>query len=203
MIILDFGSGNTCKNSIDYVKRMIDELKKIDNGKHEVIIKWQLFEQAGANIPLEMPVFDYAYKYAKEKGYSTAASVFDLNSLWYLLHYDVPFVKLANNKSVYELAGEIPRKLHIIKSVSKPDELSLPEHNTTKLACVSEYPAPTEKYIKVFGHRLSRISDHTTDFLLWNRFKPSIIEWHYKLSDSTGLDAGQFARTPEQLKGIL
>ena len=47
------------------------------------------------------------------------------------------------------------------------------------------------------------ISDHTVDFGLWNKHHPKIIEWHYKLLDSTGLDARDFARTPEQLSEIL
>ena len=47
------------------------------------------------------------------------------------------------------------------------------------------------------------ISDHTTDFQLYNKYKPKIYECHYKLEDSTGLDAGEFARTPEQLAEIL
>jgi hypothetical protein len=47
------------------------------------------------------------------------------------------------------------------------------------------------------------ISDHTTSWDLFNKYNPEIIEWHYKLSDSIGLDAGDFARTPEQLKEVL
>jgi hypothetical protein len=38
---------------------------------------------------------------------------------------------------------------------------------------------------------------------LFRKFEPEIIEMHYKLPDSTGLDAGPFARTPEQLAEIL
>ncbi len=47
-IILDFGSGNTCHNDWTYAKRMIDELKAVDTGKHEIIIKWRDTEE-GAN----------------------------------------------------------------------------------------------------------------------------------------------------------
>jgi sialic acid synthase SpsE len=56
----------------------------------------------------------------------------------------------------------------------------------------------------LFKHALNfGISDHTTDFTLWHKYHPSIIEWHFKLEDSTGLDAGSFARTPEMLEEIL
>lgn len=205
MIILDFGSGNTAKNDYQYVKRMIDELKAIDTGKHEIVIKWQLFESAGENIPLDRGVFARAYKYAEKAGYQTAASVFDSDSLQYLLKYDVPFVKLANNKTVYPLAGEIPRKVMILKSVSTIEEFVRGAENTVNLACVSKYPADKRDYFRAFGvnNRLHGISDHTTDFGLYEHYHPDMIEWHYKLDDSTGLDAGEFARTPKQLEGIL
>ena len=32
MFIVDIGSGETCKNDIPYIKRMIDELKAVDTG---------------------------------------------------------------------------------------------------------------------------------------------------------------------------
>ena len=91
MIILDFGSGNTCKNSRRYITQMIDELAAVDTGKQEIVIKWQLFADCQPNIPLEYHVFDYAYQYAKHLGYKTTASVFDMESLCYLLSYDIPF----------------------------------------------------------------------------------------------------------------
>jgi len=78
--------------------------------------------------------------------------------------------------------------------------------------CVSKYPATLAEYDEILwdedtGKRItipySAVSDHTTDFELWHKYKPKIIEFHYKLSDSTGLDAGDFARTPEQLREIL
>jgi len=33
--------------------------------------------------------------------------------------------------------------------------------------------------------------------------KDRIFEWHFKLNDSIGLDAGDFARTPEMLREVL
>ncbi len=73
------------------------------------------------------------------------------------------------------------------------------------LYCVSNYPAKYDDYIRAFSpNQLRRgISDHTNDFSLFRKFEPERIEWHYKLLDSTGLDAGPFARTPEQLREVL
>ena len=207
MIILDFGSGNTCKNDLNYVKRMIDELKAVDTGKHEIVIKWQLFQEAGDNIPLKQSIFNLAYEYAKGNGYKTTASVFDIDSLQYLLWYDIPFVKIANRPDLYWLAGEVPRKIPIYMSGDSDFYANFKWDccGDIPLACVSEYPATPEMYNEKFGAMLSRgrISDHTTDFRLWYQHQPTTIEWHYKLDDSTGLDAGPFARTPEQLKEIL
>ena len=217
-IILDAGSGNTCKNDIKYVERMIDELAAIDTGKHEIIIKWQLFEEAPPNIPLDWGVFFHAYQYGWQRGYKTTASVSNKDCLDFLLTYEVPFVKIANRPNLYWLAEEVPRKIPVYISYS---DLSLIDwnfyrYNNFPLLCISEYPATIDQYIKTFdggadgdfnmrylmGYGCG-ISDHTTDFELWNKYQPKIYECHYKLADSTGLDAGDFARTPEQLKEVL
>jgi sialic acid synthase SpsE len=211
-IILDFGSANSCHNDKAYIKRMYDELKAVDTGKHEVVIKWQLFERAGDNLPLTHETFQYAYDYGTKLGYKVTSSVFDKESLDFLLGFDVPMIKIANNRSLDYLIGEIPRKIPIIISLGDQDEpncwLTIDvwiKRLDEPLYCVSTYPAKYDDYIKKFSqNQLHRgISDHTTDFSLFRKFEPEIIEWHYKLSDSTGLDAGPFARTPAQLSEVL
>ena len=190
------------------VKRMIDELHAIDTGKHEVIIKWQLFEHAGQNIPLSHEVFMWAYDYAKLHGYQTTASVFDKASLDFLLGFDIPFVKLANRRDLDWLVGEVPRRIRIYQSFGGEDILNNGQFgysNIEYLCCVSEYPATTGQYMEDFnGVDLEQgISDHTMYFNLWDRYEPLVYEVHYKLPDSKGLDAGKFARTPKQLREIL
>jgi sialic acid synthase SpsE len=208
-VILDFGSGNSCRNDKAYIKRMYDELKAIDTGKHEIIVKWQLFEKAGENIPLTHEAFQYAYDYGTSLGYKVTASAFDKNSLDFLLGFDIPFVKIANNRGLDWLTGEIPRRVPVAISVGKEMittsyfKFLLPHDHI--LYCVSSYPARDDDYTNIFGYyRLHRgISDHTTSFSLFRKFEPEVIEMHYKLEDSTGLDAGPFARTPAQLAEIL
>lgn len=210
-IILDFGSGNTCKNEPAIIMRMIDELAKVDTRKHEVVIKWQLFIKAGDNIPLTRQSFDYAYDYAAKVGYKTTSSVFDLQSMRFLLYYDIPFVKIANNRNLDWLIGEVPRKIPVYVSISRNYKIGDSrmlydnEDGYKKLACVSKYPAKPEEYKETFLHDqlCNGISDHTIGLDLFNKYKPEIWEKHYKLSDSTGLDAGPFAITPEELKEIL
>jgi len=194
-IILDI-SANTHHNDWQYLKRMLDELKAVDTGKHEVVIKHQLFQKAGDNIPLDYCIFDKAYKYAEELGYKTTSSVFDKESLDFLLRYDVPFVKIANNKNYYWLIGEIQRKIPVYVSGS--------DKGNVNFCCVSKYPAVFEEYLHFGTTKLCiAISDHTTDWRLFREYYPDHYECHYKLQDSTGLDAGIFARTPEQLSQIL
>lgn len=217
-IILDFSSGNTCKNSTEYVTRMIDELKAVDTGKHEVIIKWQLFQKAGDNTPLNPYVFRSAVEYAKSRGYETTASVFDKPSLDWLLKFNPIFVKIANNRSLDWLIGEVPRKIPVYvscKNVKVELEMKyLDLGRIVTFACVSDYPAKIEDYIENFDNGryysltnhaqvMDNISDHTIGLELYNKYKPKIFEKHYKLSDSTGLDAGLFAITPEELKEII
>ena len=202
-IILDFGSGNTCKNDKEYISKMYDELKKVDTGKHEIIVKWQLFEVAGENIPLTKKSFDYAYEYGNELGYKVTASIFDKESLDFLLKHEIPFVKIANNRMLDFLVRYIPKNIQLY--ISKSDKLfwQKERENKEEFWCVSKYPADIKDYLLLPLEENCNISDHTIDLTLFKKFNPKIIEWHYKLDDSAGLDAGEFARTPEQLKEIL
>jgi len=215
-IILDFGSGNTCKNESKYIKRMYDELKKIDTHKHEVIIKWQLFSVCGGNIPLTKECFEYACYYGDQLGYKTTSSVFDRETLKYLLLFDVPFVKIPNRRHLDYLIDLVPEHVpvyvsksslleiqHEVKNIEGYGCFSAPRTEMEQLWCISKYPAQIRDYEKLKMQRYDNISDHTNSFDLFYRYEPKIIEWHYKLKDSTGLDASEFARTPEQLKEIL
>lgn len=182
---------------------MLDELKAVDTGKHEIVIKHQLFTEAGDNIPLDHEIFRKAYCYAKDLGYKTTSSVFDFYSLQYLLNFDIPFVKIANNRSLDWLISEVPRNILIYKSVGDWEELLKSDADNIILFCVSKYPSSIEDYSEYIPHRYNGISDHTTNWDLFNKYNPEIYECHYKLPDSTGLDAGEFARTPEMLREIL
>ena len=201
MIILDFGSGNTCRNDLAYVERMIRTLAEICSNKEDVIIKWQLFEDGGRNIPLVRTVFSHAYEIGNGYGFDTTASVMDIVSLNYLLRHDpLPFIKLANRPDSHALQSIIPDDIRIIKSVGKPEDFG-----PDCMCCVSKYPARKEQYEKTFKEEQLRqgISDHTTNWDLYNKYKPEIYEVHFCLEDSQGLDSGPFARRPIQLKEIL
>lgn len=193
MIIADFGSGNTCKNDFKIISQMIDKFAEaLKETRDDVVIKWQLFQVAGGNVPLQYRMFDYAYGYAASYGYKTTASVFDPDSLKFLLRYDVPFVKIANNKELYYLQMSIPNNIPAI--VSGVD-----------LCCVSKYPATMDEYEKAFKPDALKkgISDHTIGWHLYKKYSPKMYEFHYCLDDSDGLDAGPWARRPKELKELL
>jgi sialic acid synthase SpsE len=214
-IILDM-SANTFGDDLSYIMQMMDEIKEIDTGKHRVVFKTQLFKSAPPNVPLKHEVFDFMYAYGKKLGYQVTSSVFDKESLDFLLKYDVPFIKTANNRKFDYLIGEVPRKIQVYTSVSKLywsdcDEIDTDSdysYQIIPLACVSKYPATIEEYEEKFPESYyntlhNGVSDHTVGLTLFKKYQPLIWEKHYRLEGSTGLDAGPFAITPRELEEIL
>jgi len=204
IFILDLSGGNICRNNYATIQWMIDEIAGVDPDR-KFILKFQLFERAGNNIPLFQSCFVKAYEYAEKLGYQTTASVFDINSLNFLLNFDIPFLKVANRPELYHLIGEVPRKIPVITSVKDQWYNSTDLQFSNVLACVSNYPAKIEDYEKNFCVAMLKngISDHTENWTLFEKYLPRIYECHFKLKDSSGPDAGPFARTPEMLKYII
>lgn len=200
-LILDMGSGNTCRNDKSEIAKMIAAVFEADTGKHDIVFKWQLFDHAGINLPLDRKVFDYAYDMASECRYKTTASVFDKDSLKFLLKYDVPFVKIACRPELYGLANyaEVP----VYVSVSSPAQM---QTDCLNMCCVPKYPATFEEYEQVFKdeHLQAAISDHVPGWTMYNRWAPAVLEKHFvheRRSDNP--DAGAFAVTPAELRSIL
>ena len=207
-LILDVGSGNSLPDC-DTVVRLVDAIKRVDTGKHEIILKSQLFENAPPNTPIRNVVFEYLYYYGSKLGYQVTASVFDKNSLAYLLQFHpLPFVKIACRPDLYWLAGEIKRDMPIYISCS--DRLPKDYSNTVKLLCVSKYPAEEKEYShKIFIHTEAQgISDHTVGWGMyksWNKlWAMKYWEKHIVLNrDRDNPDSGAFAILPDDLKEIM
>lgn len=212
-IIFDI-SANTHKNDYDYYIKMMDELAKVNTGKHEIILKWQLFKASMTNIVANKNLFRELAEWCWYNwGLKTTASIFDVESLEWLLKvddgvpYSLPFIKIACNPDYYWLVDKIPRKYEVyISRYSKyftnhKDYIfhyDPYEDNIIQLECVPLYPAYITQYTNAIY-----ISDHTIGLDLWYRNKPIIWEKHFKLPDSTGFDAGDWAITPEELSEIL
>jgi hypothetical protein len=203
MIILDI-SANTTKNNNSYLKRMLDELKAVDSGKHEIVIKGQLFKECGENIPMTHEHFDYMHNYAKELGYKCTASVFDKESLDFLLTYDIPFVKIANREDLRYLIGDVPRKHRVYYSFTEDIHIPFLDCKVHGLFCISKYPTKVMDYKQRIPLGCHNISDHTSCWGIYKSHKWDVYECHYALEDSTGLDAEcGICRTPTMLKEIL
>jgi hypothetical protein len=203
-IILDVGSGNTL-TSVDVARKMVDEIKAIDTGKHEIIFKTQLFVDQPPNRPLDPHIFDFLYNHANKNGYKCTSSVFDMCSLNMLLRYDIPFVKIACRPDLYWLTGEVPRKVPVYVSHVPvplgcwPKDVNNFLDNLSLFECVSEYPAEPDSYL---GNEMC-ISDHTVGLGLFHKYHLAKWEKHLRLPETTGPDAGPFAILPSELKEIL
>lgn len=206
MVILDFGSGGTCRNDRRIINEMIEGLAEVDPDR-KCVIKWQLWDRRTEPqcVRLRWDVFDSACKIAEDWGFRTTASVFDKPSLDYLLDdHDVPFVKLANRPYLRHLARYIPRGIPIVYSLRPEEdywELSEAEGDR-HMVCVSKYPASEEDY-KGSSMLPQGTSDHTIGLDLWHKYKPMVWEKHYRLPDQRGPDCGPWCITPQELVEVL
>jgi sialic acid synthase SpsE len=214
MIILDFGSGDTCQNDLSQIEAMIDAIPLRD----DIVIKWQLFENEKIGPyqvqRLQHQNFDAAYGIAKQRGIKTTASVFDKSSLDFLLNnFYVPFVKIACQtekygfrKRTYELIDSIPRGMPVVVSCEdiRRFELWSVMSNSKALCCIPEYPAKIIDYAECFSSDCLRlgISDHTIGLYLYHRFNPLVYEKHFCLSWQTSLDK-EWSVDEETVKELL
>ena len=201
MFIADMGSGNSCRNSLEYAKRMVRSLTEIDTRQYDVVIKWQLFEKAGDNIPLSRDLFAKIHEFTWGLGYDTTASVFDEVSLNFLLRFPIPWIKLANRRDLDWMRDRIPDGVRVIQSVDKP---ALFQEDC--MCCVSRYPAVPSDYERMFDaeHLRRGLSDHTKNWKLFKKYQPEIYECHFVIEHSDeNPDGKAFARTPNDLREIL
>lgn len=128
------------------------------------------------------------------------SSVFDKESLEFLLGFDIPFVKIACLPALYPLIGEVPRKINVHASVTA-DWIEFPPHeNITWFTCVRKYPADISDYIT----RSIYVSDHTVGWYLFRDWNPEKIEKHLcPAHEPDNPDSGPFAVTPEELREVI
>ena len=203
-LIVELGSGNTCRNDRDRLLTMIDRVIRLDRGICDVRFKLQLFEKAGDNLPLDHAVFDEAFEYAMVMGYQLSASVFDEPSLEFLLSRRPKFVKLACVPELHYLASKIPPQIKVYCSF--PSNPGPVPDNVIPLCCVREYPAEVASYEKRFGEGWLRtgISDHTVGWELFDKYEPEYYERHVvDVREESNPDAGPFAVTIGELRRVL
>lgn len=211
LILLDMGSGNTCKNDIGIIEEMVMEVMKADTKKpeHTIIFKWQLIgaaETLDGNRELSGKSFDHAFFFAERHGYQTTASVFTEDWVYKLIKYHPAFIKIACRPHLYYLNDFIPRRIPVYMSYyyknGYPDKRCIDAH----LCCVPKYPAEIEEYEKHYTKEALKeaVSDHTIGLELFKKYRPQIWEKHFVLEDDKdNPDAGPFALRPDDLKEIL
>lgn len=181
-IILDFGAGDATMNHSEYVLGMMEKLPRDKN----IIVKFQLFSKIQGLTSLNPMVFHEAWEYGKDRGIPVTASVFDDESLRFLLDYTIPFVKIACRPTQWSMISTIPLFVPVLVSIeSMKNQASISslnmDRNLSFMCCIPEYPAKRGTYTKRFPTwALDRgISDHTTDLELYKRHQPIIWERHY------------------------
>jgi sialic acid synthase SpsE len=209
-IVLDVGSGATLP---DYaaVDRIVDAVKHAWASDNDVVLKAQLFTNIPPNKPLELPVFDHLYTKADKADIKVTASVFDEQSVKFLLGYPVPFVKIACRPDLYWLGNLVPRGIPLYVSYDCRDPNAagkIPEKADVALACVPEYPAQFNDYRSWV--RWSGVSDHTAGLYLFqeiHRDTTEITVWEKHLVERRGdpknPDSGEFALECMELVDVL
>jgi sialic acid synthase SpsE len=191
-IILDLGSGSNAHQ----MKDMVDEVIARDTEKHVVTFKTQLFKEAPPNVPLSHDDFGNLYDYVRTRDYELTSSVFDMESLEFLMEFKVPFVKIACRPGLYWLINDIPADQKVYVSA----ENTIRGPADAYLLCIPKYPALIIDYErKAMKGGWSGVSDHTVGLEVWNRLRPDKWEKHLRLPDSTGPDAGAWAMLPQEL----
>lgn len=208
-IILDV-SANTTKGDIKYFVDMVEEVKRIDTKKHLIIFKTQLFKSNGPesknNRYLQNDEFNQMFEESLKRGYMLTASVFDYESLDFLLKYRIPFVKIACRPDLYWLGKLVPTNipLYISLTANSMKHYSL-FPRITPFVCVPKYPASIDDYTTNLAPVMAvSISDHT-DEIVFFKSQPHVSKWemHYVLEHDKDNPDSCVAKTPKDLEQIL
>lgn len=163
------------------------------------------------------------YKYSEEKGIKFTASVFDIESVDFLVELGVPFIKLAssdlNNKALISYIAKKGVPLIISTGMANIDEIKASVEtyttygdieNLTVLHCVSVYPCALENTllhkINLFKKELNcniGFSDHTLNSkaaIAATVLGVKFVEKHYTLDKSMDGFDHLYASDPEEFK---
>jgi sialic acid synthase SpsE len=101
----------------------------------------------------QKPEYDEIDRYCKEKGIAWSASPWDLDSLDFLMQYDIPFIKIPSamitNEALMKASAATGKKVIFSTGMSTYAEIDqavewLNGADTLMLHCNSTYPAPLE-----------------------------------------------------------
>ncbi len=166
--------------------------------------------------------------HCKSIGIKWTASVWDIESVDFLMNYNVPFIKipsaLVNNRALLEAVANTKKDIVISTGMNGEEEIinaletlircGVAEENLTIMSCCSAYPAPldelnisTVKYFKSsFPQAKVGFSSHsleTLPTLISKAFGATVFEHHITTCrKSWGSDQG-FSLESEELKKLI
>jgi sialic acid synthase SpsE len=193
-LIAELGSCHMGK--IERLKEAVDRCKvsAIDHLKFQLFPNDDKYTKVG-NVWLSHELFREVFLYGKESGVSVSASVFDLESYYFLRNLQPDFIKFAF--SMKETSWMIKDCLdHGFEAIVSCDVMTdhLVDRRATKLYCIPEYPVRYEVAFDDLFHRFHGFSDHTLGTRQTKRAIEAgaqIIEKHVRLGheDETCPDA--------------
>lgn len=212
-IIFDVGSASLSNNDKFYYDRLVDMLCDLFPIRYwkRVVLKAQLFVDRLWGVLLDRRVFEYFKSIAQKEGFQVTASVFDQESLEYLIEdKNIPFVKIAAIKELYPLIAKVPRKTAVVVSVTDSFEWSRLQEafpDTVLMACVRQYPSLVKQYEGMFQREVLRegISDHSirdASFALFDTYNPRVYERHIALNETRKDKDRMYASYEEDIKEL-
>lgn len=192
-IIAELGSCHMGK--LERIKEAIDIAKKL----HLSALKLQLFPNeekytSVGNVWLSHELFKEAFLYGKSVGLPVSASVFDMESYYFLRNLQPDFIKFSySNKHQWWIKDCLDHGFEAIVSCDVMTD-HLVDERAMNLYCIPEYPVRYEISFDALFPRFDGFSDHTLGLRQTERAIKSgarIIEKHVKLGygDETCPDA--------------
>lgn len=204
-LIAELGSCHMGK--LERIKEAIDRAKavKIDALKLQLFQNEEKYTSSG-NIWLSQEIFKLAFEYGRSVDLPVTASVFDMESYYFLRNLQPEFIKFSySNKHQWWIQDALDHKFETIVSCDVMTDHLVPSH-ATKLYCIPEYPVRYEVAFEGLFPRFHGFSDHTLGIKQTQRAierGAQIIEKHIRLGykDETCPDA-RFAVTVEELGAL-
>lgn len=159
-VIAEVGSCHLGK--FDRIKEFIDKAKELNL----YAVKFQLFPNEEkytgvGNIYLSPELFKEAYRYGEAIGQSVTASVFDMESYYFLRNLQPLFIKFAySQKHQWWIKDCLDHKIEAVVSCDVMTDGEV-DKRAVKLYCIPEYPVRYEVAFDGLFPRFDGFSDHT------------------------------------------
>ncbi len=204
-LIAELGSCHMGK--LERIKEAADRCKKagVDALKLQLFPNDEKYTAVG-NVYLSPELFKLAFEYGRSIDLPITASVFDMESYYFLRNLQPDFIKFAySQKHQWWIKDCLDHQMEAIVSCDVMTDHLVPKE-TTRLYCIAQYPVPYEVSFDGLFPRFTGFSDHTLGVrqtVSAIEAGAQIIEKHIRLGydDETCSDA-RFAITIEELGGV-